>query len=212
MNDFPDRVIQRTRSYWYIDGLWEVAFGSQFILMGLFFFGQASAPPESMLSYLMNYAFLVIVIGITILASWAVRKAKERITYPRTGYIAYHRRPKGRRVWIVSVLIILLSILVGSVLYAVFQVWEPALDWLPFLFGFFGLTIFLPIAYINDLKRFYFLAIFSILLGIIFAWIGVTGWNLMSLYFGLLGIGLVVSGGITFWVYLNDTTPQLEAS
>lgn len=212
MSDLPERAIRRTRSYWYIDGLAEINFGFLLILLGLKFFVQTSTPPGSKLENLLNYGFLVIVIGFVFTTSWLVRVAKERFTYPRTGFISYRRKPMDLRAWVFTVLIALASILVGSVLYALFQVWQSALDWLPIFQGFFGVAIFLPLAYLNGLRRFYLLAAFSALLGILFALVEVTGWSLMVLYYGLFGGGLVVSGGITLWTYMTQTSTTQEES
>ncbi len=40
-------------------------------------------------------------------ATWAIRKLKERVTYPRTGYIEY--REPGLRVWVMTALLGVLS-------------------------------------------------------------------------------------------------------
>jgi hypothetical protein len=54
------------------------------------------------------------------------------------------------------------------------------------------------------------LAGYSILIGFVLAWIGMTGMGMMGIYFILLGIGLVIAGTFTLWNYLNRTSPPQE--
>ena len=66
------------------------------------------------------------------------------------------------------------------------------------------------VAYTNNLKRFYLLALFAILSSLVLAWTGITGMTLLGIYFALLGIGLVISGGVTLWNYLSQTSSLTE--
>jgi len=209
-NDNIKRTIRRTRGYWYIDGLWEIGYGCLFTVMGALLYLQAAIPSDSKLADLLGYAFLVIIIGLTVLINWAVRKAKEHLTYPRSGMLTYRRDKISARTWLLTALIVVLSILLGSVMVALFQVREPAMESIALLLGFTGAALMLFMAYPNNLKRFYLLAVYSILLSFLLASAGITGMTLVGMYFSLLGIGLAVSGGITLWNYVHQTSPPQE--
>ena len=47
MNNNLDQTIKRTRQYWYVDGLAEIAFGGLCLLLGLYFFARAASPSRS---------------------------------------------------------------------------------------------------------------------------------------------------------------------
>ena len=210
-NDNIERTIRRTRGYWYVDGLWELGFGCIFTVMGFLLYLQAAIPSDSQLADVLGYGFLVLIIGLIGLINWAVRKAKEHLTYPRTGMLTYRRDKMSARTWLFAALIAVVSILTGSVMVALFQVREPAQESIALLWGFTGAALMLFVAYPNNLKRFYLLAVYSILLSFLLAWAGITGMTLLGVYFTLLGIGLAVSGGITLWNYVHQTSPPQEA-
>ena len=210
-NDNIERTIRRTRGYWYVDGLWEIGYGCLFTVMGILLYLQAAIPSESQLADLLGYAFLFLIIGLIVLINWAVRKAKEQLTYPRTGMLTYRQEKMSAHTWLLAALIAVVSILVGSLLVALFQVRESALESIPLLLGFIGAAPMLFVAYPNNLKRFYLLAVYSILLSFFLAWAGITGMTRVGVYFTLLGIGLAVSGGITLWNYVQQTSPPQEA-
>ena len=211
MNNNIEHAIRRTRGYWYVDGLWEIGYGCLFTVMGMLLYLQAAIPSDSQLADLLGYAFLFLIIGLIVFINWAVRKAKEHLTYPRTGMLTYRRDKMSARTWLLAALIAVVSILAGSLLVALFQIWEPALESIPLLLGFLGAAPILFVAYPNNLKRFYLLAVYSILLSFLLAWAGFTGMTLMGVYFAFLGIGLVVSGCITLWNYIHQTSPPQEA-
>lgn len=209
-NDTIEHTMRRTRRYWYVDGLWEIGYGCLFTIMGLLFYLQAFIPTESKFTDILEYAFPVLIIALVVLINWGVRKIKEHLTYPRTGMVTYRREKMSTRGWLIAALFAAGSILAGSILYALFQVWEPALEIIPVLLGFLGAAMTFFLAFANNLKRFYLLAGYSILIGFALAWIGITGMRMMGIYFVFLGIGLVFAGAFTLWNYLSQTSPPQE--
>ena len=209
-NDSIEHTMRRTRRYWYIDGLWEIGYGCLFTIMGLLLYLQAFIPAESKFADFLEYGFPVLIIALVVLVNWGIRKIKQHLTYPRTGMVTYRREKMSVRDWLIAALIAAGSILAGSILYALFQVWEPALEIIPMLLGFLGAAMMFFLAFANNLKRFYLLAGFSILTGFVLAWIGMTGMRMMGIYFIFLGIGLVFAGTFTLWNYLSKTTPPQE--
>jgi len=80
-----DRLIQRTKTYWYSDGLTEIGYTFVFLVLAAYFYGQATLPPDSLLFRILDIGFfLILILGIL-----ATRKLviilKNKLTYPRTG-------------------------------------------------------------------------------------------------------------------------------
>jgi hypothetical protein len=212
LDKLTNRTIRRTRGYWYIDGLWEIGYGCLFIIMGTLLYLQAVLPDESPLSDFLGYGFFVLIIFLVIFINWAVGKVKHNLTYPRTGLVTYRREPMNLRTWLLAALYAALAIMAGSVLYALFQVWEPALESIPLLLGFLGAAMMLFIASANGLRRFYLMAAYSILIGFLLGWVGITGMRLLGIYFVFLGIGMLIAGALTLWKYLNLTSSPQEVT
>jgi len=212
IDKLTNHTIRRTRGYWYVDGLWEIGYGCLFIIMGTLLYLQAVVSDESPLADFLGYGVTVLIIILVIFINWAVGKVKQNLTYPRTGLVTYRREPMNLRTWLLAALYAVLAILAGSVLYALFQVWEPALESIPMLLGFLGAALMLFVASANGLRRFYLLAAYSILLGFLLAWVGITGMRLLGIYFVFLGIGMLISGAFTLWKYLNLTSSPQEVT
>ena len=83
---------QRTRSYWYSDGIAEIVAGIAFVLIGLPLYAAARTGIE-MLSTLP----LISMILLFPLSARVVRYLKDRITHQRTGYVKYSRPPMSRQ-------------------------------------------------------------------------------------------------------------------
>jgi hypothetical protein len=194
-----DRASRRSYGYWYTDGLGEIAIGVMFIVLGIVIGVQDFLlPPFSALS-----AFGIPVVFI--LGWWFggrfVRAAKERITYPRTGFVAYKRPANKKRRAILSG--------VGGALMA-FLVVTLALTypltsaWIPMLQGVLIGLLWFFLGRKADVIRFYLLAMISLVIGFLTARF-VTGENFgTGVYFAAMGVVLVISGGITLWNYLHS--------
>jgi hypothetical protein len=210
MKNDIDKVVQRTYRYGYEDGLWEIATGCMIVVCGLLLFGVDSIPPG------LPLASVLAAVGFTILVpifGWlavgrAVKAVKERVTYPRTGYVSY-RRPEGdRRRWLIGVGggAGLLGVLFGvlSVVHAAALVVMSIVE---------GLIIGASLLYLGHrlgLARFYVLAFLSVLIGVVTALSGLDGLIVLAAYFGLMGLVLTASGLFTLRAYLSQSQPLVE--
>ncbi len=117
-----DNKIQETQNritrYDYVDGTPDMAFGGLFLLMTVNFAIFASFPVISSSTF-SALIMLVVFSGGGLLIAWLSQKLKERVTFPRTGYVAYRRqgRPITRttklliRIGLPFLTVILLAIL-----------------------------------------------------------------------------------------------------
>jgi uncharacterized membrane protein HdeD (DUF308 family) len=62
----------------------------------------------------------------------------------------------------------------------------------------------------SGLKRFYALGGLAILMGIVLAYSNLPQVYILSLFYGLLGIAILISGGLVLRRYLLDNPPVLE--
>jgi hypothetical protein len=90
------KVERRTIQYWYEDGIWEMAFGMMVLFLGIYLLGYALISMKSLWLVLWSIGTLpVFIFGVRFVRR-AVRLLKEKLTYPRAGFISY-RRPDGRK-------------------------------------------------------------------------------------------------------------------
>ncbi|HEY6971106.1 MAG TPA: hypothetical protein VJA94_17995 [Candidatus Angelobacter sp.] len=83
-SEIIEEAIRRPRRYWDADGIPEIAIGAFWLLWGVIVLAPLAVPALS------NWKNLIALMGI-LPAPWlmeaAVKKWKERITFPRTGYV-----------------------------------------------------------------------------------------------------------------------------
>ncbi len=200
-----ERVMQRTRRYWYEDGLTEMAVGCLFLAIGLLFLTEyvLGSPLASGISAV---GLPVIVVGGSWLGRYLVRIAKERYIYPRTGYVAYRRPPGGRsRTATVAV-----AVMVGSLIGLLFSLAPASLAWIPALQGLLVGGFLLFYGYRLGLVRFYVLAICAVVAGTVTSLAGLGDLLGSSVFFAAFGLALLLSGLLTLGRYLRQTTPPGE--
>jgi hypothetical protein len=203
--DEPIKKIERqVRRYWYVDGLTEMGAGILILTLGLLYLLIALLSPGDFADWLMGLGQpLLLGLGYLVV-NWAVKHFKEKITYPRTGYVSY-RQERGKQ----RLGMILLTFGLGALFAAALAVagkmtgerWLPL--WIGLLLG--GAVAYLGYSY--DLVRFYLLGIFTAVLGGLGAVLGLADKFAMALFFGGFGLGWIVSGTYALRSYLRYTLP-----
>ena len=205
MNDSVKKQKQRTLQYWYVDGLSEMASGFIFLLLALTFW-IVHKLPGSLLSGLMAGVGqpLIIILGL-LFASRVVRRIKENLTYPRTGYVSYRNR-HGKRRWLSMVITILVSATFAVITVLVMQYLGEIK-----IIIFVGLLVALSkifIAYRVGLLRFYISAGLTFVLALLLAWFYPGSYAVYYLFFLGMGTIWLISGLVTLLKYLRDTKEQ----
>ncbi len=203
----PDvnRAEQRARQYWYDDGVAEIAIGCVLLMVGLLFLAEHTGiivPGASSLG------LIAVVLGGWWLAGIAVRAVKTRLTYPRTGYVRYTRE-RGRKRSRLTVGII--GAVIGALMAALLTTAPASLSWIPALDGLLGGIFFLYLGYTVGLVRFYLLGVLSVVVGAVASLAGLADLLGSAVYFGSVGIAMLLSGVITLIHYLRTTRPPEEA-
>ncbi len=204
MNNTIENAVQRTRQYWYIDGFNEMLTGLGFLLLGAINFISGFFSPAMGSAVLVGIAYpLVILAGMFAGRVW-VRTLKEKITYPRTGYVKYiqpERNSRVKRKATVFFVAIIISIITMVVTRGLDPFWV--------VLGT-GLLIAVFISYLAvqvPLNRFFVLAIWVAMVSTASAFLPVS--EDMQLGFLLAGVGMgwLASGVITLLNYLKNTHP-----
>src|SRR5215212_191695 len=114
-----NKTYLRTIQYWFEDGIVELGIGSLFLLLGIYFYLQATLENKVWVEQLSASFALVFILGWYLIDSF-IRSAKERITFPRTGYVAY-KPDKSNKKLVRLVLAIVVGVLVSAGLLVVFS-------------------------------------------------------------------------------------------
>jgi hypothetical protein len=144
--------------------------------------------------------FVLIVIGGVFGLRWVVNRLKERLTYPRTGYVSYRPRPRSARIvaaglaMIIAVLVIIIYNL-SPVKFA----WVPAFNGLVVAIGW-GVA-----GYRVGLIRFFIMAAFSLGAGLSIAVTGLDNLPGLAIFYALLGIASLIAGVWALSRYLKST-------
>lgn len=201
-----DRAMKKPLRYWYDDGLTELAAGFVFVLIGLLFYVETILPQGFLCGSLAALGLPVLVIGGGLLIRFVVRAAKERITYPRTGYVSYPRQPR-RRKGMGAIVAAGIGIMVALILI----ITGPAsLVWIPL---FEGIIIGAFLAFVGhrfSITRFYVLGFVSVVVGAVAALTLQTDVLGIAAYFAVTGVAIMVSGALTLINYLRHTQPPRE--
>ena len=208
MKNNIDKVIQRTHRYWYEDGLAEITTGCMFVACGLFLFMMRFLRPGSPLACIVAVGLTGLVAFGGLFVSRALKAIKNRVTYPRTGYVSYRYPGSSGRPWIIGSGVGIALAVLGIVLSK-----ADAPTWLGSMSMAQGLILGAVLLYIGHrlgLARFYVLAFLSALIGVVVALGGFDDALGSAAYFGEMGFVLTASGLSTLRAYLSQTQPPVE--
>ena len=151
---------------------------------------------------------LLVFVGGAFGVRWLVNTLKSRLTYPRTGYVEYRVNEKNVKMRRYIVIAVALVIAIASIRLADFI---RGLESIVLVTGVLVGVIFIALrGKSSGLKRFYVLGGLAIVLGIALAYSGLPQVYTLSLFYGLLGIAILISGGLVLRRYLAENSPQLE--
>jgi hypothetical protein len=204
MNDDINHTVQRTRQYWFIDGLAELSVGGLFILLGVYFFIQAILPAGSLALLIFQLSFVFILFGMIFISRYLLNKLKSRITFPRTGYVSYKKASKKQKLLSAS-----LAILIASLPIILFFTTPLSVNWIPVFTGLLVGTIWLISALRIGLLRLYLQALLSLITGVLISLANLDTYPSLAIYYGVMGTVLAMSGGIILAKYLSQH-PAIE--
>jgi MFS family permease len=207
MNENLEKIERRTIQYFFNDGLTEIALGLFFLLFGAYFFGQTVLPKDSALAQVLDVSLVLIIVAAGFLLGRFIGFLKNRLTYPRTGYVAYKKKPASpSRKRIAAIIAAVIAVALSALTAAApsFRLWLPALN--GFLLGFVVFLFWRR----TGVFRFLVLAGVSALVGIGVALAGVADIMGVSLYYALFGAAILISGLLAFAGYWRRSRTEPE--
>ena len=196
------QVEQRVKRYWYTDGIAEISSGGLFFLLGLYFGVQGYFGEKSLVSIILQVSMVLLMVGAIFGVRWLVNTLKSRLTYPRTGYVEYRVNEKDAKIrrWVVAGVAMVIAI--ASI---VLVDYIRSLDSMALVSGLLVGVIFIALrGKSSGLKRFYLLGGLAILLGTVLSFSGLSQAYNLGLFYGLLGIAILISGGLVMRRYLIE--------
>jgi hypothetical protein len=192
----------RSVQYWFSDGLVELGFSAICMLLAIYFLILQVLPASPGSFAIFFFLVFVAAFGIRKLIFWY----RERSTYPRTGFVEPKKRQDRR---LLGIEICFTVILLGFMLYTILR-GTQTMAWMPAISGIVFAFIFVLMGSRTKLVRFYFLAGFCLVLGVLLAFMGLGdlwGAALLSFFTGLV---LLSFGIITRATYLHQPIVSME--
>ena len=209
-NDDMKQVEKRVRRYWYTDGIAELASGGIFLLVGLYFGVLGYFQEGSLISVILQVSMILVFVGGAYGVRWLVNTLKSRLTYPRTGFVEYRAddsEAKQRRRLFITVAIIITA--ASIVLVDFFQ----KVDEMVLATGVLVGVIFISLrGKSSGVQRFYVTGSLAIVLGIVLSFSKFTQVYNLALFYGVLGIVVLVSGIVVLRKYLRENPAPEEDS
>lgn len=194
MADKIDDVVKQTYRYFYEDGLVEMAVGLLFMATGAVVFAWQYIGESPLVTVLLILGIPVLALGGAFLLRRGVREAKERVTYRRTGYVAYREGEPSASRWLLLAAVLLL--VVAGV------IWPKLLENMSTAVGGLLAVVLLFLGYRVGLWRFYIGAAIAAVTGIGLALASVEEIRAVGLTFLASGLFFVLSGGLVLALYL----------
>jgi len=201
-----ENPLNRAYAHWIQDGLFEIGLGILFAGVGtlraiIHFAGEKSAA-----YYWLSGGLLVFMIGCGWGFSRIGKSLKARITYPRTGYTAF--KPYSFNYKSILALFIFAGILGGMLGMLSIQPNQQKIGiFVPIGQGIVGALIFTYAAQRVEVKRLYYLAAFSIGIGLVIGALGVGIVLGISFFYLSIGLALIVSGCVALVQFLHRHQP-----
>ena len=207
--------LERPKLYYNIDGVGELGMGFMCLAYALFAWLQLHAPQHS--AWNQTYTFVIYLAAMVSIIHYGSKAIKDRITYRRTGFVDYRPRDKY---WIPMALGAGVSALLGAGLYlAVRRHWQISAP--GSLFGLVLAAMYVRLAKSVRWKWAIFcvmvagaLVIAALPADLLETFANHTGLTsavpakVVGAYwltFGVSGAVMLISGGISFWLYLHNT-------
>ncbi|MGH8319117.1 MAG: hypothetical protein ACREUL_14255 [Steroidobacteraceae bacterium] len=196
----------RTQRYWWRDGLEEITLGVISLLMG----GWSLATSKASWFWPGTLIYILLLVAFTIFVPRIKTAMRERITYPRSGYVdqgkSWRKRVRA---------LVLAPVIVGAIWLTVRYGGRAGLNldrsvqWAPAVCGIAMAAVSVYVYVRQGLPRILVVGVFAIILGVAVSI--ECPWRLATGLF-LVGVGCawLCSGRVTMWNYLRTAPPSAD--
>ena len=195
----------RAIQYWYMDGIFEIGFGLLCIVLGAYL-AVDELLQGTWFATLVDLLLVGVVIGGAFSVRWLVQVWKERVTFPRTGYVSYSRERSRGQTILAGVIVL------GALALMIFLLSRVELQTLarPLVTGIiFGIAMIF-VGWRTSLNRFYLHGLFSMLLGVGIAFSTWGNYVGLAVFYLVIGLVIIVSGMILLVKYLRQNPAPRE--
>lgn len=196
---------RRPTRYWNVDGLPEMVMGALWMVWGgSWLYGQTLEAGPVRTAFWLAVPALLALSGVG--ATWLTKRLKERITFPRTGYVEWKEPTRVQRLGAAGVALVSAAVLAAVVargrMHGMEQVTAPAMGVL--------LSLALLVASLRQsAPHLLALAGVALALGLALGALA-TGWEAANWLFVGLGAASVVAGGLRLRKFLRQN-PREQA-
>jgi hypothetical protein len=199
-------IQQKTLRYWFEDGLSEIVIGTLFFIVGAITLLQGLLMPGSNLYRFLGLLIFLVITAGTLSSRWLIRMLKERLTYPRTGYVAYKPPTTIQRtVSLISGIVITIIILLLVILSS-----QMSIRWIPLILGFMMAGFLFVTGLRTALLKYQFMAIGFVVIGLLLSFLNIKEWLSIGIMLCSLGLMFLLSGLIALIHYVRNTQPCSE--
>ena len=202
-----ENTLNRAYAHWLKDGLFEIGLGILITGVGAFRASIHFVDEKSATYYWLTAGLFLFMLGYAWGFSRIVKYIKTHVTYPRTGYMSF--KPYTYNYKSIIALIIfagVLSFSLGGALgvLATQPDQQEVGGIVPIVMGVIGAMVFTYAAKRVDVKRFYYLAAFSVGSGLVIGKLGVGVVFGLSFFYLSIGLALVVTGCLALMQFLRS--------
>jgi hypothetical protein len=207
MTDDLKKPQLRAVQYYYVDGSFEFTFGLLCLILSVYFYVETHV--QGWLSAVVDLSLVLVMIGGGVLANRLIRRLKERVTYPRSGYVSYERKPGAKRGWR-----ILLGMVLGGAMAALATVLVSSafmrISVMPLLTGLLFGLVFAFLGWRAAIRRFYLLALLSAALSLLLAFSRLENMSALVVYYAAMALTLLLAGACVLRTYLRRNPLPVE--
>lgn len=205
---FPDlkEIERKPQQYWNVDGLPDLITGVLWIVWGVAFLLPELLPPGGWLNYYWLAVMLVLIVG-GVASNWGIKKLKQRLTFPRTGYVEWPEPAPASKV--ISSLLAA-AVAAGVVALAIRGNAQPMKDLVAPGLALLAALAFLIAALRLRLPHYFWMVAASLLLALIVARAHLgLGMGIICLFLCLGALSLLI-GIVRLWSYRRNNPPPQE--
>ena len=208
MNDNLSDVEQRVKRYWFVDGFGElIGGGGMCLILAVYFAAQQYLGDDSLMGGLLQVSLALVLIGGSFFVRRVINAAKLRVTYPRTGYVEYST-PRDKI--LANVLSAVVAMIMAMTFIFIVRQFNRIDAMVAVTGAVMGIILFVKQVWTAKVKRFYILSVAALMYGAVLSVSGFPrGYNL-ALFYALMSLSFVISGGLTLKKYLDENPSQTE--
>lgn len=202
-------TLNRAYAHWLNDGIFEIGFGILLAGVGTLRAIIHFAREKPATYYWLSAGLLLFMIGF----GWGSKRVgealKARITYPRTGFMAFKPRTYNYKSILAWLVLLILAGILGAMVgvLALQKDQKQAGLFVPITLGIVGALAFTFAAQRVEVKRYYYLAAISIGLGLAIGALGVGVVLGLSFFYLSIGLAMIVTGGLALAQFLRSHEP-----